>query len=172
MMTIYGKNLKLCSYTCKQKSVPARLTMAVAITVIASCGILMTASAATLEISGKVEETCSVSVSNLAVSLDLLNGESAKSVAVVSETCNDPDGYTVSISSSNAKLDGPAGLGVDYSINYDSLNSADPSGNRNTVFHSAPAWNNTVDLQINLAGNGHLAAGIYTDTITITIAGQ
>lgn len=131
----------------------------------------MTAAAATIDISGTVAAQCSVSVTDLGASLDLVNGETSKNVASISETCNDPDGFTVSFSSSDAKLNGPTGYDVDYTINYDTL-AAQSLATAQSVSRSAPAWDSSNNLQINLAGNAQLAAGTYTDTITISIAGQ
>lgn len=137
----------------------------------ASLSVPMFAAAATIEISGTVAAQCYVSVTDLGASLDLVNGETSKNVASISETCNDPDGFTVSFSSADAKLNGPTGFDVDYTINYDTL-AAQSLDSQKSVARSAPAWNSSNDLQVNLAGNSELAAGTYADTITISIAGQ
>lgn len=150
---------------------PQYLAIAAILTLGASLSIPMTAAAATINISGTVAAQCSVSVTDLGASLDLVNGETSKNVASISETCNDPDGFTVSFSSSDAKLNGPTGYDVDYTINYDTL-AAQSLGTVQSVSRSAPAWDSSNNLQVNLAGNAQLAAGTYTDTITISIAGQ
>lgn len=131
----------------------------------------MTAAAATLDISGTVAAQCAVSVTDLGASLDLVNGETSRNVASISETCNDPDGFTVSFSSSDAKLNGPTGYDVDYTVNYDTL-AAQSLNVAQSVSRNAPAWDSAHNLQVNLTGNSQLAAGSYTDTITISIAGQ
>lgn len=150
---------------------PQYLAIAAIFALGASLSIPMTAAAATIDISGTVAAQCSVSVTDLGASLDLVNGETSKNVASISETCNDPDGFTVSFSSSDAKLNGPTGYDVDYTINYDTL-AAQSLDTAQSVSRSAPAWDSSNNLQVNLAGNAQLAAGTYTDTITISIAGQ
>ena len=151
---------------------PMFLTAAAVIAIGTLMGIPMTASAATLDISGTVAAQCYISVTDLGVSLDLVNGETAKNVASISETCNDPDGYTVSFSSTDGQLNGPTGFDEGYTINYDSVSAGDLATATQSVAHAAPAWNSSNNLQVNLAGNSQLAAGTYTDTITISIAGQ
>lgn len=163
--------MKTISKIFKMFNAPTVLSVA-AIVLGASLSVPMSASAATLDISGTVAAQCSVSVTDLGVSLDLVNGETARNIATISETCNDPNGYVVSFSSSDGQLNGPTGYDVGYSINYDTLSAADLGAATQSVAHAAPAWNNSNTLQANLAGNSQLAAGTYTDTITISIAGQ
>ena len=164
--------MKILNKIMKFFSVPMFLTTAAAIAIGALLSVPMSASAATLDISGTVAAQCYVSVTDLSVSLDLVNGETAKNVASIAETCNDPDGYTISFSSSDGQLNGPTGFDEGYTINYDTLSEADLASAVQSVAHSAPAWGSSNNLQVNLAGNSELAAGTYTDTITISIAGQ
>jgi len=151
---------------------PMFLTAAAVIAIGTLMGIPMSASAATLDISGTVAAQCSVTVTDLAVSLDLVSGENNKKVANISETCNDPDGYTVSFSSTDGLLNGPTGFDEGYTISYDTLSAVDLATGTQSVAHAAPAWDSSNFLKVSLAGNSQLAAGSYTDTITISIAGQ
>ncbi len=164
--------MKAVSKVIKFFNAPMFVTAAAVILIGVSLSVPLSASAATLNISGTVAAQCSVSVTDLGVSLDLVNGETARNVASISETCNDPDGYTVSFSSTDGQLNGPTGFDEGYTINYDTLSTADLAAAAQSVAHAAPAWDSSNNLQINLAGNSQLAAGAYTDTITISIAGQ
>ncbi len=164
--------MKAVNNVIKFFNAPMFLTAVAVIAIGASLSVPLSASAATLDISGTVAAQCSVSVTDLGVSLDLVNGETSRNVASISETCNDPNGYTVSFSSADGQLNGPTGFDEGYTINYDTLSAADLAAAAQSVAHAAPAWNSSNNLQVNLAGNSQLAAGTYTDTITISIAGQ
>jgi len=164
--------MKILNKIMKFFNVPMFLTPAAAIAIGALLSVPMSASAATLDISGTVAAQCYVSVTDLGVSLDLVNGENAKKVASISETCNDPDGYVVLLSSTDGQLNGPTGFDEGYTINYDTLSDADLASGTQSVAHAAPAWDSSNFLRVNLDGNSELAAGTYTDTITISIAGQ
>ena len=164
--------MKAVSKVTKFFNAPMFLTAAAVIAIGTVMGLPMSASAATLDISGTVAAQCSVTVTDLGVSLDLVNGENKKKVASISETCNDPDGYTVSFSSSDGLLNGPTGFNESYTIDYDGLSGADLAVATQSVAHAAPAWDSSNFLKVSLAGNSQLAAGTYTDTISISIAGQ
>lgn len=123
-----------------------------------------------IELRGSVGAVCEIIVTDLGVSLDLVNGESARVVGSVEETCNDPDGYTLSFASDNSgSMNGPLNTEVDYSFNYDSISAASLASDQ-SLARPGPRFGLQNDVAVNIAGQSNLPAGQYRDTITITIA--
>lgn len=136
--------------------------------------VATTAQAATssgqIIIRGTVGAVCEVGVVDYGTNLDLVGGEQNRAVGEINETCNDPDGYTVSFSSAQAgKMVGPLDAASAYRINYDSL--ADHSLAADAELARAePRWNQRHELTVNVDGQDELPAGEYRDVVTVTIA--
>lgn len=132
-----------------------------------------TASAAAsgqIELRGSVGAVCEIIVTDLGVSLDLVNGESARVVGSVEETCNDPDGYTLSFASDNSgSMNGPLDTAVGYTFNYDTINAASLSSDQ-ALARPGPQFGLLNDVAVNITGQSNLPAGLYSDTIVISIA--
>lgn len=122
--------------------------------------------------------------------LDLTSGETAKTVAIVNEKSNDPDGYTVTLQSANAldaessqaHLKGANGSNsttVNYSIKYGPGGSeADVTLNGTGAAVVTDANSNTgssgsdKNLKVTLSGSAWRPADTYSDTLTVTIAAK
>lgn len=137
-------------------------------------------SSADLTITGSVEQDCSVAINTTSFTVDLVAGEDDSTVATVTESCNDADGYDISFSSSNSGVlqnDDNANEQKAYSISYGtgagSIDSQSLSADR-TLTYSTYTANNPVPLRINLDahGAGVLASGTWSDTITVSIAAK
>jgi type 1 fimbria pilin len=76
-------------------------------------------------IKGTVGDLCEINVVDLGTNLNLVDGEQAARVGEITETCNNPDGYIVSLDSVNGSyMEGPLGARSFYTVNYDSLEGA------------------------------------------------
>ena len=121
-------------------------------------------------IRGTVGSLCEIGVVDYGTNLDLVVGESARAVGQVTETCNDPDGYSVNFTSNEGgKMVGPLDAESSYRINYD--NVADHSLAADAqLLRPDPRWNEAHELTVNVDGQDELPAGEYTDIVTVTIA--
>ncbi len=134
------------------------------------------ATSGTLLLKGNVAEILSIDVqeSANAQALDLIGGEADTLVADVVEKSNSTTGYTVTLSSANAgKLvnTGLASQTVDYTLNYGGQ-LVDLSAGNGTYTDNNPGTGQDInkELKINITGSNTLAAGDYTDTVTLSIA--
>ena len=121
-------------------------------------------------IRGTVGALCEIGVVDYGTNLDLVAGEANRAVGQVKETCNDPDGYSVSFTSAEGgKMVGPRGAASAYRVNYDSI--ADHSlATDASIARPDPQWNAAYELTVNVEGQSELPAGEYRDTVTVTIA--
>ena len=132
-----------------------------------------------LDLQGIVASSCSVTVSpvvGVADALDLSAAATNVNVASVNETCNDPDGYTVTAVSANASTLMPVGASSDsvaFTINYGGA-AADLSGTTPVTDVTTNTGSTGVDktVDISYANPGFIAADTYQDTITFTIAAK
>lgn len=148
-----------------------RATLALAIMLVA--GTTQAAVAPTsgqIIIRGTVGSICEIGVVDYGTNLDLVAGESNRPVGAVTETCNDPDGYSVSFTSDKGgKMIGPRDAASAYRINYDRI--ADHSLAADVaVERPDPQWGLRNELTVNVDGQDELPAGEYTDVVTVTIA--
>jgi hypothetical protein len=157
--------------------------------IVAVCGLLALATAsfaqssATLTISGSVAAVNTITVAPQSGynALDLVNGATDKLVGIATETSNDVQGYKVTLSSANAGTGAQAflkGTGgntdvVNYSVKYNGT-AATLSGGSATVTSATGRTVSsgvTKNIAVTFAGSW-LAADTYSDTITLTIAGN
>jgi len=136
------------------------------------------ATSADITLTGTVDQDCSVSLDASSYTLNLVAGESDSTVANVTEVCNDADGYTIAFSSANSGVlqnDDNPGQQKNYSISYGtgsgSIDSEGLDQGRSVNYASFTAGN-SVPLRLNLSAHtgGVLAAGNWSDTITVSIA--
>jgi len=129
-----------------------------------------TSSSGQIIIRGTVGAICEVGVIDYGTNLDLVAGEQNRAVGEIKETCNDPDGYSVSFNSAKGgKMVGPLDATSAYRVNYDSLN--DHSLSRSASLpRPEPRWNERHELTVNVDGQDELPAGEYLDVVTVTIA--
>src|SRR6056297_339968 len=111
-----------------------------------------------------------ISVVDLGTNLNLVDGEQAARVGEITETCNNPEGYSVSFKSDNGGfMTGPLDAQSFYTINYDSIEdySLESAGR---LARELPRWNAAFDLTVNVTGDDELPAGGYKDLVTVEIA--
>ena len=138
------------------------------------------ATSADITLSGSVDQDCSVSLAANSFPINLQNGETDTTVANVTEVCNDADGYVVSFSSSNSGVlqnDDNANEQKSYTISYGSgSGSIEDQGLTQSRSRSYSTYTsgNSVPLKFDLPAHstGVLAAGNWSDTITVSIAAQ
>lgn len=121
-------------------------------------------------IKGTVGDLCEIAVVDLGTNLNLVDGERAARVGEITETCNNPEGYTVSFSSENGGfMTGPLDAQSFYRINYDAIEdySLEDEGR---IARDLPQWNAAYDLTVNVDGDDELPAGRYSDLVTVEIA--
>lgn len=121
-------------------------------------------------IKGTVGDLCEIAVVDLGTNLNLVDGEEAARVGEITETCNNPEGYSVSFSSDNGGfMTGPLDAQSFYRINYDSIEdySLEDEGR---LSRDLPQWNAAYDLTVNVDGDDELPAGRYRDLVTVEIA--
>jgi len=132
------------------------------------------ATSGTLILQGTVASVNSISIvpsNNL--TLNILNGESAKNVAAVTEVSNNPLGYTISLSSANAgALKNGSIVGTAYTLSYDGGAYLGPLVTPVTVKTVGPLSalvNNISNILINVVANPTTLSGTYSDTVTLAI---
>jgi hypothetical protein len=140
----------------------------------------------TIQISGEVQEIATLTIATAAGynALDLGTTATGTTVGTATEICNSTTGYTVSLSSANAvaaidktqaTLKTTAGDTLNYTIKYG------PSAELALV-NGVCAIAYTSDAETDANGEDHaikvlytttwLPAGVYTDTLTLTIAAK
>lgn len=133
------------------------------------------ATTGTLILQGIVGTTYSISVASQtgAMTLDILNGESAKLVGVATETSNNGAGYKVTMSSANnGELKNSTLDQVQYKVSYNGGTAVTPSSTAAVVKTSSvpQAAGVTSNIAVTFTGKPTAVAGTYSDTLTLTIA--
>lgn len=136
----------------------------------------MNANAADLQLTSEVDSDCSVALDARSYTVDLTNGEADSTVATVTETCNDANGYIISFSSANGGVlenDQDASEQKAYTASYGTFSNQSLASAQSVTYNSYTAGN-SLPLRINLDAHGAsvLAAGVWSDTITVSIAAQ
>lgn len=131
------------------------------------------ATTGTLLLKGVVISTVSLTVTpeSIASALPLNITQNRTKVGSVHEESNSGRGYKVSITSTNGgKMvhESQANSSLSYRMLYNNQNVNLQSGQ--TFSYSDPRVNTDRDLRISYSGNGALADGSYSDTLTFTIA--
>ena len=140
------------------------------------------AKADALPVQGIVAEVCTITTTDAgAGTLDLSTTQANTTIATVAESCNSPDGYTVSIATTNGTgtgllvsqdLNGANSTDLTYTIRYDSIAKTFVTGNiANAATRSgftAPKPTVPLDISYTIPGGG-LPADTYTDTLTLTL---
>jgi hypothetical protein len=138
---------------------------------------------ATLTVSGTVAPINTITIASQSGynALDLVNGATGKLVGIATETSNDKLGYKVTLASANAGATAQAvlkGTGgntdfVNYSILYNGTAVTLAAGSATVTSATARtvAAGVTKNIAVTFAG-GWLAADTYSDTLTLTIAGN
>ena len=136
---------------------------------------------ATLFLEGYIETITELYIDPVigaATTLNIVGGETARNIAAVTETSNNPDGYEILMASENAGLlthtNGTSNTA--YSIAYDGAATAvQPTavGSEVTVKTVAGPLAGTVTdtspVDITVTAGGALPAGAYTDTLIFTM---
>lgn len=137
------------------------------------------ASSGTLLLSGTVPLVNDIAVTANGTnntSLNISAGESAKLVANVAETSNNGTGYTVTLSSANGgqlKNSSDASKKTTYQVSYNGGSYAQPGTlpvTVKTVNSLSAQTTNTSAIRVNVAAFANAPAGVYSDTLTLTIA--
>lgn len=155
-----------------------------------NCDICL--AAVTIPLSGTVAQNCTIDVTTTAnaSNLDLIDGVQHVQVGNVNQSCNKKAGYTLSLTSANCATPTPAGAKVYDSVSGEFLaysgefinpttggSSSDVTGLLATVCSgqtardvtNAKVNNEDSTVWVNYTGNATLAAGTYTDTLTVTL---
>ena len=139
---------------------------------------------ATLTISGTVAPINTITIASQTGynALDLVNNASAKVVGIATETSNDKLGYKVTLSSLNAGTTAQAFLKGAISGNADIMNYSISYGGTAVTLASGSAVVTSVAARTGAAGvnknvavtftGAWLTADTYSDTLTLTIAGN
>ena len=139
---------------------------------------------ATLTISGTVAPINTITIASQAGynALDLVNGASGKLVGIATETSNDKLGYKVTLSSLNAGSTAQAFLKGALTGNADTVNYSITYGGTAVTLASGSAVVTSVAARTGAAGvtkniavtfsGGWLTADAYSDTLTLTVAGN
>lgn len=151
--------------------------------VLATASVSFAQASATLTISGTVAPINTITIASQSGynALDLVNGATAKVVGIATETSNDKLGYKVTLSSLNAAATAQAvlkgGTGNTDSVNYSILygGTAVTLAAGSATVTSVAARTGSAGVPKNIAvtfAGGWLAADTYSDTLTLTIAGN
>ncbi len=138
----------------------------------------MAATTGTLNISGTVGDLNDIQVSALAAatSLNIVAGETGKSVASVQETSNHLTGYTISMSSANNGYlvnESLSSAKTTYKVKYDGASTAVALTNTAASVKSSGALSaktvHNSDLTVVVDALPTAVTGVYSDTITVAI---
>lgn len=136
------------------------------------CAALAANSSGTIELIGTVPVHCEVDIQNLDGTLDLVTGETAKPVADIVETCNQPAGYTIAFASQNGgDLVSQEGIRVDYRIDYDTAANVDLAVDL-ALDRAEARFNFVRSLRVSVDPDGGRLAGSYSDIITVTVTAR
>ena len=128
----------------------------------------------TLLLKGEIPSIMSVVIVPETVSsnLPLTQSQTDLKIATINERSNDRDGYSISITSENlGKLMNTYGENLHYTMKYNGDNVNLANGQSfSYVFTNASMKSR--DLSVSYTADGNLSAGLYTDTITVTITGN
>ncbi len=135
-----------------------------------------------LNLNATVEPACSIAVAPTAAAsdLDVVAGEINTQVATVSESCNDAEGYTVTVETDtfgagSAALQGPDTYQAAFSIKYNgdpvTFTAADTPVNVTDTEDPTQGANN-VEVLISVPAGAAYVAGSYTAALTFTIAAK
>ncbi len=126
----------------------------------------------TVELIGTVPVHCEIVIRNLDGTLDLVAGETAKPVAEIVETCNEPAGYTIAFGSGNAgDLVSQDGIRVDYRIDYDTATNVDLAADL-SLDRPEARFDFVRPLRVSVDPDGGRLAGTYSDIITVTVTAR
>ena len=129
-------------------------------------------STGSIELIGTVPVHCEVTIGNVDGTLDLVAGESAKPVADIVETYNEPAGYTITLASGNAgDLVSQDGIRVDYRVDYDTAANHDLAVDLVLVRNQA-RFDFVRPLRVTVAADSERLAGSYSDIITVTVTAR
>lgn len=140
---------------------------------------------ASITLSGTVNRTSAITVTpqNNYNSLDLVNGETEKAVAVVNELSNDKAGYAVTLTSLGAGPTSQAQLrpatpgnpdAIPYSLKYGSASVALVQGTATLTAAGARTSGAGINhlLVVTIPSSGGVNADTYSDTLQLTIQGN
>ena len=133
-----------------------------------------------LPVQGIHATACTISTADAgAGTLDLSASQTDLTIANVTETCNDVDGFTVTIATANGTtngllvsqdINGTNATDQAYSIKYDAVAVTIASGSGTAATRVGFTGAQTVALAISYTiAAGGLPADTYTDTLTLTI---
>lgn len=136
----------------------------------------------TIPLSGTVAAICTVADSASGATTtfgDMTTGQTATLIGTVTETCNDRDGYKVTLTTTNFAGGSPNFKGsstsalVPYSLTYNGNALTYFSGTATVTSSGTGTGSNGVSKQLKISfAGGFLTADSYSDTITITMASQ
>lgn len=140
---------------------------------------------ASLTLSGTVNRTVAVTVTpqNNYSSLDLVNGETEKTVAIINERSNDKAGYTVTLASIGAGSTGQAQLQaatpgnpdtIPYTLKYGGVNVSLVQGKATLTTAGGRTSNAGTNngLAVSIPPSSGVNADTYADTLQLTIQGN
>lgn len=130
-----------------------------------------------LSISGfiAVVNDISVSANSQASNLDILNGENGTYVADINELSNNPDGYSIQVSSQNSgKLVNTTNstYQVSYQLSYNNSAYFSPSTyplTAKTIYFLSEKTNAISTVKIKFPANKNAGNGNYEDVVTLSI---
>lgn len=152
------------------------LKTAIALAAIAAAfGAHAATDTAQLEIRGSVAVNCTIAVTPTAkaTTLDILGGESDTLVGVVTENCNNGNGYTVSLTSNNAGQLLSKATGAkpySYAARYD--DGVGDIAKQIVAGRDKAFFGRSGNLSVSFSGDKQAIAGVYSDVINLVIAGK
>ena len=150
---------------------PVRICIAASVLALAAMHPAVASTSGSVKLQGNVALNCSVAVTDLNQTLNLVGGESARQVGTVVENCNSGTGYSISLSSANGGLlKNSSNATVSYQVAYDGQGGS--LGSTMSVTRSTAQFAKSVPLAVSLSANTNAIAGSYSDTVTITIAAK
>ncbi len=123
-----------------------------------------------LRLEAVVPAHCVIEVTRHNVALDLAAGFDQARVATIAESCNSPSGYTLTFNSASEGALVRGGDAVRYEAHYGAKAMA--LGEPVVLGRTGPAFGVRHDFAVSAPAVSGLPAGIYQDTVTITIAAR
>ncbi len=144
-----------------------------ALTILSTPAASAQPSSGSIGLRGGVPVDCALFINQSSQTVDIVNGVSNLTLGSVGERCNSGTGYTVTISSANGGVMLSQGAqAVPYSIQWHDTGLRSLTTPVVMSRGGARAYLTTRSFRVTVPAQPQALAGVYTDTITMTIAAR
>jgi hypothetical protein len=127
----------------------------------------------TIMLRGRILSHCVLDLDSQDASINIAQGVAELQVATIGETCNNRDGYTITLSSATGgALASGGGQRAGYTVSYGDVENRPLTSPLVITRNEAHKDEINRKLKVTVPANGRTVAGDYYDVITISIAAR